>query len=192
MTWVWETSRLRCDLREEVEGRRLVCSLSMLNDCAGKGHAPVGRPLSMVSQIKSWYSLTVWCPCDRARCLIGSPQRDHLSDSNKQQLDGHYEVQTSCRTFYCPVFSGSHEVSRLTARHLVDHVLVHFSWFAGSTMGLDQHKSVGHAAHSEGKDRSKDDHVRFSVDALSNACTCVVLSIHWPSLHRGICWPFAV
>ena len=126
VTWVWETSRLRRDLREEVEGRRLVCSLSMLNDCAVKGHAPVAHPLSMVSQIKSWYSLTVWCPCDRARCLIGSPQRDHLSDSNKQQLDGHFEVQTSCRTFYCPVFSGSHEVSRLTARHLVDHVLVHF------------------------------------------------------------------
>ena len=53
----------------------------MLNECAGKGHAPVGHPLSMVSQIESWNSFTVWCPCDRAQCLIGSLQLDHLSDS---------------------------------------------------------------------------------------------------------------
>ena len=37
-------------------------------------------------------------------------------------------------------------------------------------MQLDQNKSVGHPALSEGKDRMKDDHVRVSVDAQSNTC----------------------
>ena len=60
----------------------------------------------------------------------------------------------------------------MTAKHLVDHFIVHCSCFAGgfSTVGLDQHKSVGHPALFEGKDRLNDDHVSVSVDALSNAC----------------------
>ena len=70
----------------------LVCRLSMLNECSGKGRAPVGHPLSMVSQIKSWNSFTVWCQCDRARCLGGSLQLDLRCDSGKQQLEDHFEV----------------------------------------------------------------------------------------------------
>ena len=37
-------------------------------------------------------------------------------------------------------------------------------------MQLDQNKSVGHPALSEGEDRLKDCHVRVLVDALSDAC----------------------
>ena len=122
----------------------------MLNECAVKGHAPVGHPLSMASQIKSWNSFTVWCPCDRARCLAGSLELDLRSDSGKQQLADHFEVR-------------SHMLSNI----LLSIVL----WFAGgfSIMGLDQHKSGDHSALSEGKDHLKDDHARVSVDALSHA-----------------------
>ena len=64
----------------------------MLNERSVKGHAPVGHPLSMVSQIESWNLLSVWCPCHRARSLIGSFRLDFRSDNGKQQLDDHVEV----------------------------------------------------------------------------------------------------
>ena len=55
--------------------------------------------------------LSVWCPCDRARCLVGSPRLDLRSDSGKQQLDVHFGEVPEDITFSSDV-GLSQEVSR--------------------------------------------------------------------------------
>ena len=99
-------------------------------------------------------SFAVWCPCDRARCLVRSLRLGLLSDSGMQQLDDHIEVLEDI----------------ILSIMFLSNVVCFTRGF--SSMQLDQNKSVGHPALFEGKDRMKDDHVRVLVDASMKHLCC--------------------